>query len=164
VILNAYLVCSHFSSRSHGIHNPPQVARHPLHLLKTTLILESNRANQLVLLLLLVQRATPDQKATEEEVLRVADFLYGSTLMEPWGYWIRLNPLPKSYRYPSQRSLHLVQIDNSTFVSCLPTTPIFGILLLLSIFLEKVATVILVRHGAVCLQALAPSSSCQPCM
>jgi hypothetical protein len=31
--------------------------------------------------------------------------------------------ITKVVSIPSQRSLHLVQIDNSTFVSCLPTTP-----------------------------------------
>jgi hypothetical protein len=62
--------------------------------------------------------SNPDlEKATEEEVLRVADFLYGSTLDGALGLLDTPESITKVVSIPSQRSLHLVrgQGDNSYF-------------------------------------------------
>jgi hypothetical protein len=104
--------------------NPPQVARHPLHLLECYLDSRKHQGEpdggggtattggnpEL-------EKADHDKKAREEEVLRVADFLYGSTLDGALGLLDTPESITKVVSIPSQRSLHLVQGqgDNSYF-------------------------------------------------
>jgi hypothetical protein len=76
--------------------------------------------------------------------------------MEPWGYWIRLNPLPKSYRYPATFSTFGPGPgDNSTFVSCLPTTPNLRYITALVDLLEKKSQQHWYARRGVFVQALA---------
>jgi hypothetical protein len=99
--------------------NPPQVARHPLHLLEYYLDSRKQQgepasatgSNPEL------EKANHDNKATQEEVLRVADFLYGSTLDGALGLLDTPESITKVVSIPSQRSLYLVrgQGDNSYF-------------------------------------------------
>jgi hypothetical protein len=101
--------------------NPPEVARHPLHLLECYLDSRKQQGEQVAAAATgnnpELEKADHDKKATEEEVLRVADFLYGSTLDGALGLLDTPESITKVVSIPSQRTLYLVQGqgDNSYF-------------------------------------------------
>jgi hypothetical protein len=97
----------------------PQVARHPLHLLECYLGSRKQQGEPVAAMGINpeLEKAHHDKKATQEEVLRVADFLYGSTLDGALGLLDTPESITEVVSIPSQRSLHLVrgQGDNSYF-------------------------------------------------
>jgi hypothetical protein len=111
--------------------NPPQIARHPLNLLEYYLDYRTQQSDSELVAATAISAGSntnpeiqidpsdddANAKATQEEVLRVADFLYGSTLDGALGLLDTPESINQVVSIPSERSLYLVrgQGDNSYF-------------------------------------------------